>query len=133
LDSGVLLTWTKGFSAKNAIGHDVVQLLQHAFDKKHMHVKCVALVNDVCLLIVFVNFAAHVYVYVRRSVRYFRDHIQLEDVSSVRNIYPRVIGRIANNWTQGLYSAQEQTAHTSRMLPKSLSLAIPLQQRVEAR
>ncbi|KAK2466384.1 hypothetical protein APHAL10511_002026 [Amanita phalloides] len=46
LDSGKILTWTKGFSARNAIGHDVVQLLQDAFDKKHMHVKCVALVND---------------------------------------------------------------------------------------
>lgn len=49
LDSGKILTWTKGFSAKNAIGHDVVKLLQDAFDRKHMHVKCVALVNDVCL------------------------------------------------------------------------------------
>ena len=47
LDSGLLLTWTKGFSAKNAVGHDVVKLLQDAFDRKHMHVKCVALVNDV--------------------------------------------------------------------------------------
>lgn len=47
LDSGVLLTWTKGFSAKNAIGKDVVKLLQDAFDRKHIHVKCVALVNDV--------------------------------------------------------------------------------------
>ncbi|RDB20456.1 Glucokinase [Hypsizygus marmoreus] len=46
LGSGKILTWTKGFSAKNAIGHDVVQLLQDAFDRKHMHVKCVALVND---------------------------------------------------------------------------------------
>ncbi|KIK42987.1 hypothetical protein CY34DRAFT_804313 [Suillus luteus UH-Slu-Lm8-n1] len=46
LDSGVLLTWTKGFSAKNAIGKDVVKLLQDAFDRKHIHVKCVALVND---------------------------------------------------------------------------------------
>ncbi|KAG6900109.1 hypothetical protein C0993_002794 [Termitomyces sp. T159_Od127] len=46
LDSGTILTWTKGFSAKNAIGHDVVKLLQDAFDRKHMHVKCVALVND---------------------------------------------------------------------------------------
>ncbi|KAF8643061.1 hypothetical protein AX16_009229 [Volvariella volvacea WC 439] len=35
-----------GFSAKNAVGHDVVKLLQDAFDRKHMHVKCVALVND---------------------------------------------------------------------------------------
>lgn len=47
LDSGVLLTWTKGFSARNAVGKDVVQLLQHAFDRKHMHVTCSALVNDV--------------------------------------------------------------------------------------
>lgn len=47
LDSGKILTWTKGFSARNAIGHDVVKLLQDAFDRRHMHVKCVALVNDV--------------------------------------------------------------------------------------
>lgn len=47
LDSGKLLTWTKGFSAKNAIGKDIVRLLQDAFDRKNMHVRCVALVNDV--------------------------------------------------------------------------------------
>jgi hexokinase len=47
LGSGKLLSWTKGFSAKNAQGNDVVQLLQSAFDRKHLHVKCVALVNDV--------------------------------------------------------------------------------------
>ncbi|KAI0314206.1 hexokinase-domain-containing protein [Amylostereum chailletii] len=46
LDQGYLLTWTKGFAAKNAIGKDIVRLLQDAFDKKHLHVKCVALVND---------------------------------------------------------------------------------------
>ncbi|KIK65672.1 hypothetical protein GYMLUDRAFT_39175 [Collybiopsis luxurians FD-317 M1] len=46
LGAGKILTWTKGFSAKNAIGNDVVKLLQDAFDRKHMHVKCVALVND---------------------------------------------------------------------------------------
>ncbi|KAF5364079.1 hypothetical protein D9756_000575 [Leucocoprinus leucothites] len=46
LGSGKILTWTKGFSARNAIGNDVVKLLQDAFDRKHMHVKCVALVND---------------------------------------------------------------------------------------
>nr|GAT53802.1 glucokinase [Mycena chlorophos] len=46
LDSGKILTWTKGFSAKHAVGNDVVKLLQDAFDRKHMHVKCVALVND---------------------------------------------------------------------------------------
>lgn len=47
LDSGTLLTWTKGFAAKNAIGKDIVRLLQDAFDRKHLHVRCVALVNDV--------------------------------------------------------------------------------------
>ncbi|TFK74465.1 hypothetical protein BDN72DRAFT_789300 [Pluteus cervinus] len=46
LNSGKILTWTKGFSAKNAVGNDVVKLLQDAFDRKHIHVKCVALVND---------------------------------------------------------------------------------------
>ncbi|KAG8915745.1 glucokinase [Tulasnella sp. 408] len=46
LDKGLLLTWTKGFSAKNAVGNDVVKLLQDAFDRKHLHVKCTALVND---------------------------------------------------------------------------------------
>ncbi|VDC06234.1 unnamed protein product [Peniophora sp. CBMAI 1063] len=46
LDEGFLLTWTKGFAAKNAIGKDVVKGLQNAFDRKHLHVKCVALVND---------------------------------------------------------------------------------------
>lgn len=46
LNQGKILTWTKGFSAKNAIGNDVVQLLQDAFDRKHLHVRCVALVND---------------------------------------------------------------------------------------
>lgn len=51
LDKGFLLTWTKGFSAKNAINKDVVKLLQDAFDRKHLHVKCVALVNDVSLLV----------------------------------------------------------------------------------
>ncbi|KIP09830.1 hypothetical protein PHLGIDRAFT_125977 [Phlebiopsis gigantea 11061_1 CR5-6] len=46
LNEGKVLTWTKGFSAKNAIGNDVVKLLQDAFNRKHLHVRCVALVND---------------------------------------------------------------------------------------
>ncbi|KAJ7832323.1 hexokinase-domain-containing protein [Mycena olivaceomarginata] len=37
LDSGKILTWTKGFSAKHAIGNDVIKLLQDAFDSKHIH------------------------------------------------------------------------------------------------
>lgn len=47
LNEGKVLTWTKGFSAKNAVGNDVVKLLQDAFNRKHLHVRCVALVNDV--------------------------------------------------------------------------------------
>jgi hexokinase len=50
LDSGTLLTWTKGFSAKNAQGNDVVKMLQDALDRQHLHVKCTALVNDVSRL-----------------------------------------------------------------------------------
>lgn len=46
LDKGKLLTWTKGFAAKHAIGHDVIKLLQDALDRKHIHVQCSALVND---------------------------------------------------------------------------------------
>jgi hexokinase len=47
LNKGKILTWTKGFAARNAVGNDVVKLLQDAFDRKHLHVRCVALVNDV--------------------------------------------------------------------------------------
>jgi hexokinase len=47
LDKGKILTWTKGFSATGAVGHDVVVLLQDALDRKNLHVKCTALVNDV--------------------------------------------------------------------------------------
>lgn len=50
LNQGKVLTWTKGFSAKNAVGNDVVKLLQDAFDRKHLHVRCVALVNDVRMI-----------------------------------------------------------------------------------
>lgn len=57
LNQGKILTWTKGFSAKNAVGNDVVQLLQDAFDRKHLHVRCVALVNDVS----FSSMCLHIY------------------------------------------------------------------------
>ncbi|KAB5594023.1 Hexokinase [Ceratobasidium theobromae] len=46
LDKGKILTWTKGFSATGAVGHDVVELLQDALDRKNLHVRCTALVND---------------------------------------------------------------------------------------
>lgn len=47
IDAGKLLTWTKGFEAKNAVGQDIVRLLQDSLDRKHIHVRCSALVNDV--------------------------------------------------------------------------------------
>ncbi|KAK4049502.1 hypothetical protein OIO90_005453 [Microbotryomycetes sp. JL221] len=48
LAKGTLINWTKGFEATNAVGKDVAQLLQDALDRKHIHVKCSALVNDTC-------------------------------------------------------------------------------------
>ncbi|BGO91558.1 hypothetical protein NBRC10512_003218 [Rhodotorula toruloides] len=48
LAAGTLINWTKGFECKNAVGKDVVQLLQDALDRKHIHVRCSALVNDTC-------------------------------------------------------------------------------------
>ena len=80
LNQGKILTWTKGFAAKNAIGNDVVQLLQDAFNRKHLHVKCVALVNDVStsglLLIVLAKFG-------RRSGHCFRVPTPAVDASLV--------------------------------------------------
>ncbi|EIW83575.1 hypothetical protein CONPUDRAFT_99077 [Coniophora puteana RWD-64-598 SS2] len=46
INSGALIRWSKGFAAKNAVGQDIVKLLQDAFDKKKMSVECAALVND---------------------------------------------------------------------------------------
>jgi len=40
-------TIISGFSANNPVGYDVLNLLQVAFNQIHLHVKCVALVNDV--------------------------------------------------------------------------------------
>ncbi|NXF71986.1 HXK3 protein, partial [Sclerurus mexicanus] len=47
LDKALLLTWTKGFSASNCVGQDVVQLLREAAQRKHhTGLNVVALVND---------------------------------------------------------------------------------------
>ncbi|SNX85477.1 probable glucokinase [Melanopsichium pennsylvanicum] len=46
IDRGHLIHWTKGFNCPDAPGKDVVQLLQQALDRKHIKVKCSALVND---------------------------------------------------------------------------------------
>ncbi|NXK17988.1 HXK3 protein, partial [Arenaria interpres] len=47
LDKAVLLNWTKGFSASDCVGKDVVQLLREAAQRKqHLALKVVAVVND---------------------------------------------------------------------------------------
>ena len=38
----------QGFECSGAVGKDVAQLLQDALDRKHIHVRCVCLVNDTC-------------------------------------------------------------------------------------
>ena len=47
LNQAKLIAWTKGLKVKNGEGEDVVRLLQDAFDRKQVHVRCAALVNDV--------------------------------------------------------------------------------------
>lgn len=45
--SGILLNWTKGFSAAGVKGRDVVELLNEAFErKKFKNIRIAALVND---------------------------------------------------------------------------------------
>ncbi|XP_007427414.1 hexokinase-1, partial [Python bivittatus] len=47
LDKGILLRWTKGFSATDCVGEDVVNLLRDAVQRqKNIDVDVVALVND---------------------------------------------------------------------------------------
>lgn len=46
IDKGTLISWTKGFNCPDAIGKDVVKLLQDALDRKHIKVRVNALVND---------------------------------------------------------------------------------------
>jgi hexokinase len=46
LASGTLINWTKGFSTKGVVGQDVVKLLNETFQRKHIEVETVALVND---------------------------------------------------------------------------------------
>lgn len=46
INKGILLRWTKGFDIHDAIGKDVVELLQSQLDKKGIPVQVVALVND---------------------------------------------------------------------------------------
>ncbi|NWW71186.1 HXK3 protein, partial [Climacteris rufus] len=47
LDKALLLNWTKGFSASDCVGQDVVHLLRNAAQRKqHVGLQVVALVND---------------------------------------------------------------------------------------
>jgi hexokinase len=47
LNRGILLNWNKGFDVANVVGKDVVKLLQDALNRKHVAVRCDALINDV--------------------------------------------------------------------------------------
>ncbi|CAG8598237.1 3786_t:CDS:2 [Funneliformis mosseae] len=46
IDKGTLISWTKGFTCVNAVGKDVVFMLQEALNRKKVPVKVTALVND---------------------------------------------------------------------------------------
>lgn len=46
IDSGTLLSWSKGFNCPDAVGQDMVKLLQTALDRRHLKVKVEALIND---------------------------------------------------------------------------------------
>ncbi|XP_067391466.1 hexokinase-3-like [Emydura macquarii macquarii] len=47
LDQGILLSWTRGFSASGCVGQDVAQLLREAVQRKeHFALDVVAIVND---------------------------------------------------------------------------------------
>eukprot|EP01064_Diplonema_japonicum_P016348 TRINITY_DN24359_c0_g1_i1.p1 TRINITY_DN24359_c0_g1~~TRINITY_DN24359_c0_g1_i1.p1 ORF type:complete len:476 (+),score=76.34 TRINITY_DN24359_c0_g1_i1:58-1485(+) len=46
IDSGFLITWTKGFSTSGCEGQDVVKLLRDAFQRQNINVPVRALVND---------------------------------------------------------------------------------------
>ncbi|CAG8587082.1 12490_t:CDS:2, partial [Acaulospora morrowiae] len=46
IDKGTLLKWTKGFVCPDAVGKDVVSMLQESLDRLSVPVKVVALVND---------------------------------------------------------------------------------------
>jgi len=46
INKGTMMHWTKGFSAANVEGMDVVDLLQNAFHRKSLNIHVTALVND---------------------------------------------------------------------------------------
>lgn len=46
INRGRLLRWTKGYDIPDAVGQDVCQLLQRAFDARRLPVRVAALVND---------------------------------------------------------------------------------------
>ncbi|KAK0070306.1 hexokinase-2-like isoform X1 [Biomphalaria pfeifferi] len=48
LDKAILTTWTKGFKCEGVEGHDIVQLLHEAIERRGdmQNVKCLAVIND---------------------------------------------------------------------------------------
>jgi hexokinase len=65
LNQGILLNWNKGFKVANVVGQDVVKLLQDALNRKHVPVRCDALVNDVHDKMCSFSVMAHVRFYRR--------------------------------------------------------------------
>eukprot|EP01059_Diplonema_ambulator_P004052 TRINITY_DN1373_c0_g4_i2.p1 TRINITY_DN1373_c0_g4~~TRINITY_DN1373_c0_g4_i2.p1 ORF type:complete len:494 (+),score=166.90 TRINITY_DN1373_c0_g4_i2:52-1482(+) len=59
IDSGILITWTKGFSTKGVEGRDVVMLLREAFAREGVKIPVSALVNDTVGTLVAGYFADH--------------------------------------------------------------------------
>jgi hexokinase len=52
IDRGTVMYWNKGFDLPDAVGKDVVQMLQSALHRQNLHVRVTAVVNDTvgCLL-----------------------------------------------------------------------------------
>lgn len=46
ISSGLLMEWTKGFSASGVVGKDIVKIIEASFQKKGLKIKVTALVND---------------------------------------------------------------------------------------
>ncbi|KAH3899561.1 probable Glucokinase-1 [Saccharomycodes ludwigii] len=97
LSAGTLIRWTKGFKINDAVGKDVVQLLQDQLNKLELaNVKIVALCNDTVG-----TFLSHCY----RSVN--------SDSLTVGEISEPVIGCIFGTGTNGCY--MEEIANIKKL------------------
>lgn len=56
INHGILQRWTKGFDIKGVEGHDVVPMVQKAFERKNLKVQIGALINDTTGTLVASNY-----------------------------------------------------------------------------